>query len=540
MIKGNNITSSVRCIVFISCIFIIVCIYTNPGISNVNNNSNGNKNTVQFLSDAGLLIERGVFAKSDAGFTSLHQKMIDLTIFTFNDYQCSFIVKEGIYTTERFSNYFYPYRIEYQMDYFYFSKHLNSSSIGIVIDHKCYNTFDKTDNTGNLEFRWYGIGIKWESNGMGIGKKCIPSYAGYENILSVKNIQYSLYAGRNISHRLFLYDYLLSATLRYDFIVYPLIVPYCEGTLSGIIDNKNNLRVDRSMEIGSCFMLNNVILTPFMKYTYKHDALTYYGITDNMLFFGIRAESLLSQQVTTVDDTPKKYETPHLGFKGGYGKYFGSNYLGYRTDFSMLFKIFYFDSNSVFFISDIVHSTINEENALYPRFINYNLQLGSDIYFTDYLFTGFIYGYSGNYEGDFYNGISETYHSLGFILASKGNSTGTIANRQSLKRNYHKQFEWYTTIFYLFNKKNYPYICDIRIGLQYNIINLNYITPYISSSYNILVNNKNDTLYAVESGVYFPTYVMLSVYYRFQKIINIDRIDGISEKHHLIGLRIEL
>ncbi|HOF12903.1 MAG TPA: hypothetical protein PLR54_10650 [Spirochaetota bacterium] len=165
MSEGNNITLFVRYIVLISCIFTIVCIHTNHGISNVNNNLTGNKNTVQFLSDAGLLIEGRIFAKSDAGFTSLHQKMIDLTIFTFNDYQCSFTVKEGIYTTERFSNYFYPYRIEYQMDYFYFSKHFNSSSIGIAIDHKCYNTFDKTDNTGNIEFRWYGIGIKWESNG---------------------------------------------------------------------------------------------------------------------------------------------------------------------------------------------------------------------------------------------------------------------------------------------------------------------------------------------------------------------------------------
>ncbi|HOF12902.1 MAG TPA: hypothetical protein PLR54_10655 [Spirochaetota bacterium] len=61
-----------------------------------------------------------------------------------------------------------------------------------------------------------------------------------------------------------------------------------------------------------------------------------------------RAESLFSQIVTPTDDTPKKCKAPQLNFKGGYGKYFGSNYLGYRTDFSMIFKILCFDSNSVF------------------------------------------------------------------------------------------------------------------------------------------------------------------------------------------------
>jgi hypothetical protein len=78
-------------------------------------------------------------------------------------------IKEDIYTSERYNSTYYPYHIAYYMDFAWITFSLENSKIGIIFNHICYNTFDKQKRNIGDELRWYGIGIKWQRNGMQIG-----------------------------------------------------------------------------------------------------------------------------------------------------------------------------------------------------------------------------------------------------------------------------------------------------------------------------------------------------------------------------------
>ena len=121
-----------------------------------------------FLPQAGIILDYSIL-ESHAGFTGKQSKALDLLIFSYDKFNLSTYLKEDIYTTARYNSTYYPYRIAYYMDFAWITFSLENSKIGIIFNHICYNTFDKQKRNIGDELRWYGIGIKWQRNGMQIG-----------------------------------------------------------------------------------------------------------------------------------------------------------------------------------------------------------------------------------------------------------------------------------------------------------------------------------------------------------------------------------
>ncbi|HPA72813.1 MAG TPA: hypothetical protein PKY31_11120, partial [Spirochaetota bacterium] len=152
-----------------------------------------------FLRGAGLLVEGAVISGSESGFTGLHRKTLDLHVFRAGRIDGTFLVTEDTLTTDRYSTRFYPYRIKYVMDYFYLSWRFSGSTLGLLMDHICYNVLDMPGDTDPEQLRWYGIGFKWESIGMKTGMKNFGITAGAPgSFLAPERLHYSLYAGASL------------------------------------------------------------------------------------------------------------------------------------------------------------------------------------------------------------------------------------------------------------------------------------------------------------------------------------------------------
>jgi len=494
-----------------------------------------------FLPQAGILLDYSIL-ESHAGFTGKQSKALDLLIFSYDKFNLSTYVKEDIYTSARYNSTYYPYRIAYYMDFAWISFSLENSKIGIIFNHICYNTFDKQKRNIGDELRWYGIGIKWQSNGMQIGNNN-RAFDNKTNIFNLNNFNYSFDISYPFMSKIPEYKYIGNLILRYDIPITPIAIPYFEMHIKGLLYANNELAIDRSIESGVKIPLGLVELKPYLNYEYIHDSL-YPGMSDNQIGFGFKAESLIDHDFF---EDRNYYSPPSLTndismhFIAGYAKNLSSNYYNFTTDFGITLQAFFENKNNLYFSSFLTHSSEDKLTALYPRFINILLKTAYEYSVFNQHFVLMAYEHLRRHDGNQYRGQTEYYHAikLGFKHSYLEQKQNDEFNDSGYLFTYNN-FEYELTLSFLLTKHNYPYSYIINPKVNYYFVYYHSWKPYISLQILYFTGKQNNYEYTIEHGFILNSIIPLIVYYSFKRDIDIDTIGGASDLYHVIGIRLKI
>ncbi|MCX8125209.1 MAG: hypothetical protein N3F66_13760 [Spirochaetes bacterium] len=517
---------------------ILPLLYTVPLFSTSQNVISHNE--FFFLPNAGILLDYSSL-HTKTGFNGKQSKIIDLMLIKYKNYNLSTYIVEDIYTTSRFNSRYYPYRIAYYMDYGYFSYTLSNSQIGIVLNHICYNTFDKQIYSINDELRWYGIGIKWQSTGMQIGYK--DSLLDHNSsIFNLNTINYYFYLGYPFFSKNPTYKYMSSCIVRFDIPLLLYATPYIMTQLNGLMYQDNTIAIDRSVEIGLRLTFSHITITPYWYYGYINDSI-YPNISDTQFAIGCKAESLIGYDNSRGDNVFLFYSDNAMSmhFIAGYGKNLNSKFYNFTTDLGLSLQTQIFDKNTLYFASYLNHSSRSQATALYPRFINILLESGYYQSITQYYYAHILYQHYRRHDGNEYRGQTENYHAVGISLKHGylDNCNATISTGYN---NYCKPntVDYELGALYIVAKQNYPYSFIINPSLYYYCNMMANTIPYTGITLLLYAGREYNYEYSIESGVIFDTYIPLIIYYSFKRDIDIDIVCGGYDFYHIIGIRLKL
>lgn len=478
---------------------------------------------------------------SNAGLTAKQTKIADFSLISYNKYALSMFVQEDIYTSHRYNFEFYPYRISYYMDYAYLSYSLTHSRIGIVFDHICYNTIDKEISSISDELRWYGIGIKWQSNGMRTGYRSKLSNINLD-IFSVHNIHYSFYVGYPFLSKVPEYSFISRFQLRYDIPLFPLFIPYIETYIQALGYPNGSFNFDHTYEIGAHIPISYVSIIPYSYFGTIHDRILP-GLKHSQWGIGLKLESLLEHQWLESIDTylhDSNRQTIHMHVMAGYAKNVNSGFYNFTTDFGISLQTFTYNDNHLFFSSFLNHSSRSESTALYPRFINILFTMGyvHEVFTSHYISCS--YQHFRRHDGNEYRGQSEYYHSYeiilqNYILHKPINLFNTYVHDSSSKK-----IEYSFGIEHITGKHNYPYFFIIKPYLLYYLTTTLSYNPYVAVEYIWYIGKANNYEYSFEYGIVFTATTPIVAYYAFKRDIDIDIIDGAMDHYHIIGIKIKI
>ncbi len=499
----------------------------------------------KLMPSIGVALDYEWFAPNRYDYASVLRRAVDVMILRRHGFFASFLVSEEtlFYDSGEFKN--YPYKIKYNMDYINAGYEFSSSSLSVVIDHICYNVIDHSENTDMMQLRWYGAGVKWETFGMKIGRKdegmSFSTLSPFEWLCS---FQFMLYAGRKIYVERFLYDEIIRAVCRYDILRWHTIIPYLETAFQGLVDNR--LRVDASVEGGLRLRLSRIDLIPYVRYMHMHDSELYNDRAADFFIAGISAESLLGEaQWGSGPRGPEEtLSSPEIHFSGGYAKYYGSAYLGYQTDIGMYLDLVRIRSFTVNGSSRVKHDSTAEANALYPRYLYYSFDSGIEYDASRELFFRAWYSHERRHDGNAYRGGTETADmtgvSIGTIGIKPGFSNARIGREEFERAGVLNNVEWLFSIGWIFHDTFYPYNLDIRARMRWDMFFWKKLIPYVMPDIHYLRGDISDIEYGIEPGVRMIAGFTVMLYYRYEYRVNIDRVSGMDERHHLIGIRLEI
>ncbi|MEJ5360765.1 MAG: hypothetical protein WHV26_01780 [Spirochaetota bacterium] len=497
-------------------------------------------NNFCFLPQAALSLDYSII-ESDVGFTAKQVKEVDLQIFWYNTWKVSMYVKENIYTLKRHNATYYPYRISYYMDFAYISYQLPNSQIGITFNHICNNTIDKPQRSIGTELRWYGIGIKWYSNGMQAGYD--PTYSYNSPFLSFKNFHYSFYIGYPFLSKVPEYKYMSSAIIRYDIPCFPYGIPFIEIQIDGLVYPDNTLSLNRIIELGCMVPSSAVTFIPYWCYGMVHDSL-YPGMTDTYFAFGLKAQSLIGNYYYN-DFRDTKHETKtnntSLHFLAGYAKTMSSEYYNFTTDLAITLQQLISDKNYAYFTSYLNHNSEDQPTALYPRFINISIKSGYAQYIFPYHHLIISYEHYRRHDGNEYRGQTENYHAIEVSMKNHLLLNMLLNSPKSSEfDNSYNTIDYEISVAYIYSQHHYPYFLILKPIVYYYFTCCHSCKPYVGIELLYFMGKENNYEYCIESGMVLNTTIPLSIYYSFKRDIDIDITGGAHDLYHLIGIRLKL
>ncbi len=520
------------------CIFSIIIIHSFISPCNSESQTLPLSDSFYFLPQAGISLGYSIL-DSNNGFTAKQSKEFDLQILWFNLFKVSMYVNENVYTSQRNNSDYYPYRISYYMDFAFISYQLDNSQIGITFNHICNNTIDKPERSIGTELRWYGIGLKWYSSRMQVGKSYRYNYNS--SLLSLDNLQYSFYIGYPFLSKVPEYKYMSSCTIRYDLTFSTYIIPYLQIQMDGLVYPDYSLSVNRILQFGCMIPSSHITFIPYGCYGTIHDSL-YPGITDTYYAFGLKAESLIGYYNWNPENYGQisKEQNTSLHFLAGYSKTISSEYYNFTTDLAITLQYLTINHDYAYFTSYLNHSSESKPTALYPRFINISLKCGyAHEIFPDY-HLAISYEHYRRHDGNEYRGQTENYHSAGisFRHGFLPNITSTMGIPPSYSKYNNISFD--ISLWNTFAKQNYPYSFIINPMMYYIFESFSSLSPYLGVELSYFIGKQNNYEYSIESGTIINTTIPLIVYYLFKRDIDVDIIGGSVDFYHVIGIRLRI
>lgn len=497
---------------------------------------------LRVLPRASLSVGGEWYLENDARYDYAVKRTLDLDLVRYRHFLLTMNVNEIITRRDQGDLHRPPGLIRYEMDYANLAWMFSPGMLSLYFDHICDNAINRND-TLPLQLRWYGAGLRWETYGMRPGHKDSGISRGglFEWIGS---LNYRLSASRKLSNRSFDYNFLFIAQARYDLLRFHFLVPYLEGTLYGIVDDR--LRVNRGYEGGFRILLENVDIIPSFSYRYKYDIDVYHGGNAGFYFFGLRAETLLGgmEKGSVVksgdDEAPSLF--PGIHFSAGYGKFFVNKRLNYNTDILVDADVITVGGFTPFVKSRLVHNSLVENAGMFPRYmqgtfesgVSYGLPLLRSILEPFYRFRRYD-------ESNFSNGFSESFHGAGLRLVSPAMKTGRSgaglsgdggAGLQGVNR-----LSWSLSSQRLFHEEYYRYRWEHEAALRWDIFRVKNTVSYMAGTAVLSTGERRLMDLTGEVGTRFSFPVEVTLYYQFRHLSAEDRGNGLYRRHHLLGLR---
>lgn len=476
---------------------------------------------------------------SEAGFTSLSQKLIEIHIVRYGPFDASFLVNERLLTSERYTEKIHPFRIEYLMEYFKLSRRFSSFSIGFFFDHICYNIIDDPEDTDAYQLRWYGVGLQVFSNGMGPGRKC---RFGVNNDPAFRWLlipQFLFSAVIPLHAEQFRYDCKAKGMLRLDVLYFLGMVPYVEAEFEALVDNE--LRMNRTIEAGVYAVLSNVTFSVFAGYQYHHDALIYRGGSDDEYILGVRAEACIGYTDFSVPMPGDENSAfPSIRFSGGYGKRIGSEYMGYLTHIGADLDAVKFNNLVLVLATDTSHYSKAQGNALFPRYISLSWGGGIEYFLSGRIFTGMNYERTVRCDGNAYRGHNERYHLLGFSFTSRGMRRGEVDYADAGRNDgfaTHLEYRFFAGWFP--QTEGFEYRMKYSATLRWDAFRYGLLVWYGLADGAYYYGDEKNYSWGVESGIRIRFNLAFEGYCRYERVTDFDRFAGTSERSAIVGFRVQ-
>lgn len=499
------------------------------------------------LPAAGVSLGGGYYFNNENDYRGLLHKTIDIHLLRYKSIIASFLVSEDTIFRDHGNRQFYPYKIKYVMDYINISWDFGRTYLGFVVDHICYNLIDQVRNTDPYELRWYGIGIKWESHGMKTGMKSrgILFDDGLFRSFPI-SLNFMTYLGRGLYTERFEYSYLSRGALRLDFLILRPVVFYAETTVQALIDDR--VRFDTAGELGLRIRCGSADIIPHVRYLYRHDSELYDDAPQRYWVAGLAFETLLGtgQRGTPgmVGEALPSLDFMEMHLAGAYTKYYGSVYNGYRSDIALFIDLVRVNDFSVICNTRMYHDSKADANALFPRYITYTFQGGAEYRLQSLWVLQGIYQHERRHDGNTYRGHEENYHLAGISVKTIGLKPGydnvRISERNCSKIRAVNTLDASIGAGRIVDDLNYPYRWDLRGQMRWDIFQVWNAVHYLGGDLRFLLGEDNEREYGVETGVRFLFGITATLYYRYEKQVDIDFVGGAEELHHMAGVRIEI
>ena len=496
------------------------------------------------LPQVGILFNLGGYLNNEAKYSGLIRRIIELEVARYKRFSILFMFDERHIFQGEHSYWYEPYKIQYFMDYINLKWRHHYGSLNFVIDHICYNIIDKNDSNPE-QLRWYGFGIRWESHGMQIGYKNSGVQLNSNNKFEIlNNLEYSLYASKAIVTQRFNYNALVKGILRYDICYLFNVIPYISVGFDSIIDDR--VRFDHHAEFGTRVHFKKLDITPYIKYTYKHDVDTYRGLTTDFWLIGLQMEALLGNVKEDTGMTNKDIPLlfPEVHVVGGYGRNFNSDYFGYTTDILFAIDLIRIRRVSFFINNQIIHNSKTGPFNLFPRYLTYIYKTGISYDIDSVIQIADLYYYQEQrHEGNSFKGFYEAFEIIGVEAKSRGMKTGNKNCEVGLNKGNNVRFlnklDWKLSMGKIIRESNYCYQWDFNGKIRWDILQYQYMVPYISAESHLIKGDNIDYEYGSEAGIRLVFGITLIIYYRNRYRINVISVGSGEEWQHMIGLCLE-
>lgn len=496
-----------------------------------------------FLPEAILALESEFYTPNDADYTMVVHRIILLDILRYRSAVLSLTVDEAMRYKESGSNYIYPHLIRNQMDFVNLRLEFPAGVLSWFIDHSCNNNIDQ-EVAGSRRFRWYGTGLRWETWGMRPGHRDEGMFDNSAGRTLLSRLNYSFTAAKSLSTRHKNYKALFEGALRYDIIRSFFLVPYLEGSIRALYEEKN--KVDRALEAGMRIGLERVTLMPFVRYMRLHDVDLENERATGFYLYGFRLEALVGGEMRERyrEETAPIF-LPGIHFSGGYAYHVLDAYLYFNSDILFEIDLLRFGPVSVFANNRLSHSSSAKSKGLYPRYLFTTAEAGLTLWLKHLLIEP-LYHYGRRDEGNYYRGYNEQYSIVALRLKSPGMKTGNPNHGISFATD---GFSWLNRIHWLITpgrvvqENSYHYDWDLHCALRWDIFRYWVIIPYLAGSAHLIYDEEDESSvgeYSAEGGVRMRFGVDLILFYRYYYRTEPDIPNGIDGRYHLMGLRLEI
>jgi hypothetical protein len=507
---------------------------------NTGTNTAGIFHDLYLLPGARLKYDAARYFHNTMGFTAETTGSIDIDFARFRRFSFSFLMRERNIYGGRGLSWYTPWTIQYiPVEMAHIKWDSGYGYLGFIVDHECYNAINR-DVPELKRYRWYGVALKWQSYGID------PDAHNYPREFSfIGKPEYALYIGRRLKTVAYPYKYMVQWDLRYDIMRLLNIVPYIKTSGSLIIDSR--ARVNRSFEIGSLCLFDPVIVSPYFRYSYRHDIDRYEGTAAHFWTIGTSAETKITGIVPTNESghdqgtRPVFAVFPEMHFTGSYGRHYRNRIIGNDAYSDISLTVLSFSYVSAYIENELNHNSPHPRYYMFPKYIDYSNKAGlSSCPISDIAVVSVEYSFNQKHIGDYTNIYPEKHHAAEFRIESPGmhrNTKYTYIKKISSSDGLIKDLQWGLDIQRNFNVKNYPYTWQIHGALEWDIFSFAGLVPYISPDITFLRGTRKDMNWSVETGIHFCREITTSLFCRYEDQALFSGNSRIREKSVYCGIR---
>lgn len=498
----------------------------------------GNSDNWQFLPSARLSLDPMYIYHDKYDYSGIFSSVVEIDLIRYSNYILSSSMDQMINYSDEKSKYFNFHKINYNLEYLNLRGEFDEGILSVFIDHRCTN-YINTTSTEEMITRWYGIGLRWESPGMTTGEK--NRHKGVKLISDNSYLNYSLAVRKSIGTKSYPAKFTSDFTLMYNYYITDWMAAYTTGSAEYFRSGPFSL--NRSIEGGLRLSYGDMEFSPYLKYEYITDDAG--EITGDKTHYctGIKAESVLYD---TQGETPpagksvysKGFSTPEIHLTGSYGYYIGDDIKNFRSTALFTLDLIKYGNTGIFFNGSFIHSSIKENNELYPAYIDSYYEGGiswlifSNIYFEP------LYRYTEYDEGNVIKSGPWDYQLAALRLRTAGFKPGFVNRNISPGSGlfFISSFEIEMTGGYVLKAESTDACWLTDMYIRWDICGYNNTILYLMLGENIMKENDMNYKLISEGGIRFNHDLVLKLFYRNELSDSEDRGHDISKVYHIIGI----